>query len=163
MDIPVVELDSAFLGAMNDFLDKQIIGHDPTDELREIYQKRVLIDFSYLKAEKWYSPEHQAELQRLQKNGEIGQEIPKNVINPNFVTLIAMFEIIVEADDLEDTYDAIMDLAKFVGQFTEVSYQEDDICIYEPLMDVRFCQDINQYFNYLLTFKHKKLVAKQSS
>jgi len=170
-ELPILQLDQEYLDAMREFQSQQVIGDDPTDELLEIYQKRVLIDFSYLKAEKWYSPEHQNELKKRQASGEIGKEIPKNVINQNFVKLMALFNSIMIVgsdgdfdeyscieDKIKKVYQKLIDLVNFVKQFTDVKYQIEDVCIYEPLMDVRFCQNLTQYFNYLLTFKYMKLV-----
>lgn len=161
MEIEVVELPDDYLKAMKEFQSKQIIKDDPSNELLEIYQKRVLIDYSYLKMEKWYSPEHQEELEDLKEKGVIGKEIPKNVINPNFKKLMKLYEEVMEKkhESFQSFFEALQNLIKFVQSFPFVPKFDYSPCIYKPLMDVRFCQDLDQYFNYLLTFKYKEFLS----
>lgn len=144
------------------FIDKQIIT-DPPDELREIYEQRVLSELTNIRAEKYDSPENKKELLELQKNTKT-KEIPRNIQNPNYDYIMknykltrkkhTPFGIVSICNNIHD-YIMKLDLPnKFDNKF---NYKPK---LFNYLVDVRCCEDLPMFFNYLFTFKFYELVEK---
>ena len=143
------------------FLKKQVI-QEPSDELLEIYERRVLTDFSYLRAEKFDSPEHQSELKMIQETTN-SNKIPRNIQNSNFDRLMQLYDQIVEAVDLTTAQQLLIQLRDFLTGLGVIPAFEYQAQLYQPIFDVRCSEDLPMYFNYLLTKVANRLANKESN
>ena len=142
--IPIIKLSKQRLDQYAQFLDRQVI-KVPSDDLLEIYERRVLTELSYLRAEKFDSPEHYRELRTL-------EHVPRNIQNPNFDRLMGYYDRLNSNQHVEQTLQILVEIAEFLICELEVLEPfEYSPQIYEPQIDVRCCETLEQYFNYILT------------
>tara|TARA_R100001163_G_C5061930_1_gene198904 strand:+ start:1887 stop:2645 length:759 start_codon:yes stop_codon:yes gene_type:complete len=151
--ISTYKFNKAELNRQKKFLEKQIIP-DPTEELLEIYEKRILYELSYLRAEKYDSPEHAKELKRVQIR-EKNDIIPRNIQNPNFDKLMDYYNKII-GPKTEQSFSEIIkihrELYDFMMSFNFVPRFEYKLQYLDPLPDPRCIEtDIVLYMAYLLT------------
>jgi len=153
-------------------LDQQVI-NEPSEELLVIYEKRILHELSYLRAERYDSPEHQEELKQLQKK-EGNDKIPRNNQNPNYDKLIGFYEKLIDVKGQKDKKPAnysipqvveiLEELYQFMISFSFFPHFELKLAYLSPLVDPRCVQeDANLYFCYLLTkFRDQILSSREA-
>jgi hypothetical protein len=141
--IPTISIDTS---KYKEWIAKQIVPKPP-DGLREIYEKRVLTEQSYIRAEMYDSPENIDKFKKLNVS-----KIPHNIQNPNYSKVLEYYDQIIKSITPYDALKIILELISFINSLgtIKISYTPN---IYTELFDVRCCENLEQYFNYLLTFK----------
>lgn len=153
------------------YINKQIVP-DPPDDLREMYEQRVLVELSFLRAEKFDSPEHREELKNIAKNGEV----PRNIQNGNYDQLIKYYKAIVKSNTPLQVVSHCIKIKEFLekihkrvntqGTNTQLGKTQGFLpFIYKPKylnysIDVRCCDTLELYFNYMITLKLHQLTDK---
>lgn len=153
-NIPILDLNER-LNEFQDYLKRQIIP-DPPAELLTIYEKRILHDHSYLRAEKYDSPEHQEELKKIQAKSDNPNKVPRNIQNPNYDKLMNFHERIVTALTIPEAHKIIIELHEFMNSFDLIrKFQFQPVFLeVDLILDPRFFEqepDLPLYLNYLLT------------
>lgn len=153
-NLSVIVLPTSTREQYVDFINRQIIP-DPPDELREIYEMRVLTELSYLKAEMYDSPEHADDLRDIQER-EGNDTVPRNIQNPNFTRMLEFYDMINQEKNMDGVLAGITKLKRFLESLNleKVGPIEYEPGVYDEIFDVRCCSNLGQYFNYLLTRKH---------
>lgn len=172
MKIPTHQFTKSDLIGFKKFLDQQVI-NQPSDELLEMYEKRILHELSYLRAERYDSPEHQKELKQLQK--EAGNDkIPRNNQNPNYDKLIGFYEKLIDVEgqkkkkpanySIHQVIEILNELYQFLISFSFFPHFELKLAYLSPLVDPRCVQeDPNLYLCYLLTkFRDQILLPREA-
>jgi len=148
------------------FIDQQII-KKPTPNLNEIYEKRILLDHSYLRAEKYDSPEHQETLKKIQQEAK-NDTVPRHQQNPNFDVLIKHIETVNKSTSLESCVQNLQKLRTFVGNFGFRKFppnQKDQewipsfLNLSQEEMDPRLFEQ-EQYFDHFMNYLLTKLQFK---
>lgn len=159
----------------NTFLNSlRIILTDKDKDLKEIYEKMVLSELSNIRAEKYDSSENKV---------STNDKIERNIINPNYVTLMDIWK---EINKLEDSLDKIFKDENLtnddkINNFVNIDQllvvinklhshilnmniiEKFDYIpnIYDKVFDIRYAQhkdDLNMVYDYYLTrFYHHKL------
>ena len=152
------------------YLDKQVIP-DPTDELRIIYERRILYEISHLRAEKYDSPEHAEELKGIQTRTGT-DNVPRGNQNPNFDRLLKYYDDLLESPSkkplrqpltLSQAIDLLSDLHCFITGFEHTPKWEFTPMIVQPKPDPRCVEEQpNLFFGYLLTKFVEKLHERES-
>lgn len=147
-----------------EWIDQQII-KKPTPDLLEIYERRILLDHSYLRAEKYDSPEHQQELQDIQKK-EQNDKVPRNQQNPNFDKLMELLDNVQSSKSFHQITENLHQLRNFVHQFNfrkhklNTTYIPNFLNLKKEELDPRLFEqepEFDNYLNYLLTrFKYQQ-------
>lgn len=164
-EIRLIKIKTKDLKKYEDFLSNQIIP-DPPEELLIVYEKRVLHEMSYLRAEKYDSPEHQEELRAIQAemSGSDKSKVPRNIQNPNYNKLLKFYDAIVGSSTLSEAIENIGQLISFLQgfDFWLKKWGGSNGFDYTPgilskFLDPRcFQKDPEMYFHYLLTkVKHR--------
>lgn len=164
--IPDIKFTDVELTKFKDYLQAQVIP-DPPGELIEIYDKRVLHELSYLRAEKYDSPEWQTELEEeVWKNLKPGEEkvVPRNIQNPNYNKLLKYYHTILKQKSIPDVINQINQLVSFIRSFPfrpPFEFKPGFIVDLEA-MDPRLYQDdLNLYLCYLLTRVRISIVLEE--
>jgi len=172
MTIPIIKISKKEMVNYKEFIDKQVIV-DPTDKLLEIYEKRILNELSYLRAEKYDSPEHQSELKTLQEKNE-NDKIPRNIQNSNYDKLLSFhaklqppdkkdkknkdksdITIIEAITIIKELYDFMMSF-KFAPRFElKIAYLDHDL---DPRC---FESNAQLYLCYLLTKVRNRVIKRE--
>lgn len=148
--ISVLKISEAQRKKYQQYLDQQIIS-DPTDELLSIYERRILNELSYLRAEKYDSPEHQTELKALQKKNQ-NDKVPRNIQNPNYDQLMSYYQKLDCSITVKQGVVLIKELHQFLMSFQFVPRFQLKIAIFPDSIDPRCIQEDPQLFLcYLLT------------
>jgi hypothetical protein len=137
---------------------KQVIP-DPPDFLRDVYEKRVLMELTGIRAEKYDSPEHREELLKLQEKNKT-KEVPRNNQNHNFEILMEMHTKLFKTTGIEDSIPILMEIKAFVEHLGLIQPFYYVVNTYDKLFDVRCCEDLTMYFNYILTYRSHKISTK---
>lgn len=170
--IPTINIMKKEMERYNEFLEKQVV-KKPSDKLLEIYEKRVLHELSYIRAEKYDSPEHQKELKELQiKNGN--EKIPRNMQNPNYDKLMSYLQKLQEPEQKDkksappqdiniiDAVKIIKELYDFMMGFEAMPKFELKIAYLNVYLDPRcFERDIELYMCYLLTKVRQRVIMRE--
>lgn len=147
-------IDEDTLAAFRAYINKQVI-KDPPDNLVLIYEQSVLTDLSYIRAEKYDSPEWKDELHN--------DKIPHNIQNPNYDRLMQMHAALMKSPNIVK---AAMTHLKNIKDMLTLELKLIPDFKYKPQLlheriDVRCCrinQDIRLLFNYFLTeIYHRQL------
>lgn len=158
------------------YLKKQVIGV-PTNNLRSIYERRILYEISYLRAEKYDSPENAEELREFQANNR-SKQIPRGIQNKNFDNLLKYHSKLLDSPSQKPPYPALsisdaVKLLKELNQYVCSFYKyvktdprpqvwEFQPKFLEPIPDPRCVQhDPNMFFCYLLTKFREKLYERE--
>ena len=175
--IPVYKFSKKELDGFKEYLSKQVIDI-PTNNLRNIYEKRILYEISYLRAEKYDSPENAEELKELQKTTK-SKNVPRGIQNKNFDTLLKYHSKLFESPSEKPPYPALsvldaVALLKELNQYICSWYKYVTTSVplpvpwtfmprfLSPLPDVRCVQhDPNLFFCYLLTRFKMGLVDRE--
>lgn len=172
MTIPYINTTQKELERYKEYINKQVIVI-PTDKLLEIYEKRILHELSYLRAEKYDSPEHKEELKKvMEKNGN--DKIPRNIQNPNYDKLMSYYQRLQPPDkkdkkqkdklDISITEAIIIlkELYDFMMSFSFAPRFEFLIAYLDRDLDPR-CFETNPqlYLCYLLTKVRKRLMKRE--
>jgi hypothetical protein len=175
--IPTYKFSESELKGFEEYLSKQVIAKNPTNNLRNIYERRILYEISYLRAEKYDSPENAEELRELQIKNKSNQ-IPRGVQNKNFDTLLKYHSKLLESPSEKPPYPALsikgaVKLLEELNGFVCGFYQyvkSDPVPVkwkFEPkflesLPDPRCVQgDPNMFFCYLLTRFKQNLEGRE--
>jgi hypothetical protein len=152
------------------YLDKQVIS-DPTEELRIIYERRILYEISHLRAEKYDSPEHIEELRKIQEKTNT-DNVPRGNQNPNFDRLLKYYDDLLASPSkkplrpaitIQQAVDLLNDLHIFIMGFNHTPKWEYTPLILNPQPDPRCVQDKpNLFFGYLLTQFVNKLHDREA-
>jgi len=144
-----------------DFLSKQIIP-DPPEELLTVYEKRVLNELSYLRAEKYDSPEHKEELKKIQDESKDSKKVPRNIQNPNYDILMKFYYDIVNSKTLSYAISYIVEMKDFLDSFGLIKSFTYQPSLLSYILDPRcFQNDLEMFLHYLLTKVKHKLTAKE--
>lgn len=148
------------------YLEAQVIP-DPPDDLLTVYEMRVLHEHSFLRAEKYDSPEHQQELKEIQKENGDFRKIPRNIQNPNYDRLMDFYDQIIKSKSIPECIDLINQLHQFMDSFGLIkkfnwtpSFLESDL----PQLDPRLFEqepDLPLYLSYLLTKVRNRLIHEE--
>jgi len=166
--IPTYKFSKSELEEFEKYLSKQVIAKNPTNNLRSIYERRILYEISFLRAEKYDSPEHVEELKELQKNNG-SKQIPRGIQNKNFDTLLDYHSKLLDSPSEKPPYPAlnIQDAVKLLynlnificgfyhyvksGPVIPVKWKFEPMFL-DPIPDPRCVQsNPNMYFCYLLS------------
>lgn len=133
------------------FIEKQVIP-EPNEELLEIYEKRILQEACYIRAEKYDSPEHQEELKKVLKEKNTSK-IPRNNQNPNYDKLLTLYSQIEEQGNLMDAISKITEIDQFVTSLNVFPNKKKlELYLLDPLPDPRCIEeDYNMILSYFLT------------
>lgn len=151
--LSIKTLDDELMGTFDEYIGRQIIPNPP-DNLVLIYEQSVLTDLSYIRAEKYDSPE-------WKMRGGINEntndnKISRNIQNPNYDRLMEMHAALMKSVNpvkaamthLKNIKDMLTLELKLIPDF---KYKPQ---ILHKRIDVRCCrvkQDIKLLFNYFLT------------
>ena len=176
--LDLVEREQEF----RNYLEKQIIPDPPNDllhydengifvckpgHLLTIYEKRILYEHSYLRAEKYDSPEHQEELKKIQAKSDNQTKVPRNIQNPNYDILMNYYEKIVTAPTLQRAIKELDRMHKFMNSFgliRKFQYKPMFLETTLPHLDPRFFEkeeDLPLFLNYLLTKVRNRLAQQE--
>lgn len=166
--IPTYKFSKSELEEFEKYLSKQVIAKNPTNNLRNIYERRILYEISFLRAEKYDSPEHLEELKEIQKNNE-SKQVPRGIQNKNFDTLLEYHSKLLDSPSEKPPYPALNiqgavkllhDLNIFIcgfydyvksGPVMPVKWKFEPRFL-DPIPDPRCVQhDPNLFFCYLLS------------
>ena len=166
MEIPIHKFSESDLIKFKKYLDNQVI-NKPSEALLVIYEKRILHELSYLRAEKYDSPEHQKELKQLQKESG-NNKVPRNNQNPNYDKLIGFYEKLTNPKSkhsMSQAIEILQELYQFMTSFSFFPHFELKLAYLRPLVDPRCVQeDANLYFCYLLTkFRDQILLPREAT
>lgn len=174
--IPVYKFSEVERAGFEDYLKKQVI-KGPTKNLRNIYERRILYEISYLRAEKYDSPENAEELKEFMQNNK-SKEPPRGIQNKNFDTLLKYHSKLLESPSQKPPYPALsmtdaVNLLRELNQYLCGFYKYVKTVpppkvwgfepkILEPLPDPRCVQhDPNMFFCYLLTRFRENLYERE--
>lgn len=156
--IPTYKFSKKERKKFKEWLNSQVITH-PTSELLEIYEKRILLDHSYLRAEKYDSPEHQQELKEIQKK-EDNRQVPRNQQNPNFDQLMNHLDQVQSSKTFQEIINHLNEMRNFIHHFNfrkyslDQPYQPHFLNLKKDELDPRLFEQepyFDHYLNYLLT------------
>lgn len=125
---------------------------DPSDDLTNIYRRKVLTELAYVRFEKYDSPEH--------KDKVVPSKDNVNIVNPNFSQLMDFMDrwdgIIKDKKDdmIEQTIKLIDELHKMIIDIGTLEEFEWKHRVYKDKFDVRYClkmESLEMFYNYLLT------------
>ncbi len=152
-----LELSNEEIDKCDQMIQNEIM-KEPNDELCMIYEKRVLLDLSGMRIEKYDSPEYQDEVRR--QNGKI----VRNVNNPHYDQMIDYYNQIKKcqsADQLDYIISGLNDFLSELGLLEKADLSK--VGLYDKLIDVRCCQNMEMYHNYLITKWRDDLTKKEIS